>query len=199
MRSLGFEAIKDADVLLVSVRRKPLKPDQMKLLHDWVLQGKPVVGIRTACHAFSLRGKDPSPPLETWESWDPEVFGGHYVNHYAKAVTTSISLAPGEATSPILSGVDIGALEGNGALYRVNPLVKGAQPLLIGTIPEKKPEPVAWTFIRADGGKSFYTSLGHPNDFKEPAFRKLLANATPLGGEQINACAGPMVYRARLL
>ena len=59
----GFEAIKDADVLLVSVRRRPLKPEQMKLLHDWVSSGKPVVGIRTACHAFSLRGKEPSPPL----------------------------------------------------------------------------------------------------------------------------------------
>jgi nicotinamidase-related amidase/type 1 glutamine amidotransferase len=172
----GFEAIKDADVLLVSVRRKPLKPDQMKLIHDWVSSGKPVVGIRTACHAFSLRGKEPSPPLEVWESWDPDVFGGHYVNHHAKAVTTSISLAPGAAANPILNGVDVAALEGNGALYRVNPLVKGAQPLLIGTIPEKKPEPVAWTFIRADGGKSFYTSLGHPDDFKEPAFRKLLVN-----------------------
>ncbi len=83
-----------------------------------------------------------------------------------------------EETEPRnLSGVDIGGPGGERGLYRVNPLVKGAQPLLIGTIPEKKPEPVAWTFIRADGGKSFYTSLGHPNDFKEPAFRKLLANA----------------------
>ena len=50
-------------------------------------------------------------------------------------------------------------------------------PLLIGTIPDKPSEPVAWTFKRADGGKSFYTSLGHPSDFKNPAFRLLLANA----------------------
>jgi type 1 glutamine amidotransferase len=30
---------------------------------------------------------------------------------------------------------------------------------------------------RADGGKSFYTSLGHRDDFSEPAFRKLLVAA----------------------
>lgn len=173
----GFEAIEDADVLLVSVRRRPLKPEQMKVLHEWVSRGKPVVGIRTACHAFSLRGKEAKPPLETWESWDPDVFGGHYVNHMGKNVQTAIRLAPEAASHPILQGVDTSALVGNGSLYRVNPLAKGAQPLLIGTIPKKPSEPVAWTFNRADGGKSFYTSLGHPDDFAEPAFRKLLVNA----------------------
>ena len=66
---------------------------------------------------------------------------------------------------------------GNGSLYLVNPLSESAQPLFVGTIPGKPSEPVAWTFVRADGGKSFYTSLGHSDDFAEPAFRKLLVNA----------------------
>jgi len=173
----GIDAVNDADVLLVSVRRRPLKPQQMKALRDWVSRGRPVLGIRTACHAFSLRGKEPQAPLETWESWDPDVFGGHYVNHMGKEVQTAIRLAPEAASHPILKGVDVSALVGNGSLYRVNPLAKGAEPLLIGTIPEKPSEPIAWTFVRADGGKSFYTSLGHPDDFSEPAFRKLLVNA----------------------
>jgi nicotinamidase-related amidase/type 1 glutamine amidotransferase len=173
----GFEAIKDADVLLVSVRRRALNPEPMKLLHDWVSQGKPVVGIRTACHAFSLRGKEAKPPLETWETWDPEVFGGHYVGHMGKDVKTEIRPVAEAASHPILKDVDVAALVGNGALYRVKPLAKGTQPLLMGTIPDKPSEPIAWTFRRADGGKSFYTSLGHPDDFAEPAFRKLLVNA----------------------
>ena len=41
----------------------------------------------------------------------------------------------------------------------------------------EKTEPVAWTFTRADGGRSFYTSLGHPDDFTRPEFRTLLKNA----------------------
>ncbi len=173
----GIEALKDADVLLVSVRRRPLEPAQMKVLRDWVSQGKPVVGIRTACHAFSLRGKQPRPPLETWEAWDPQVFGGHYVNHQANGIKTTIRESPLANSNPILQGVDIAQLVGNGSLYLVNPLSESAQPLLVGTIPGKPSEPVAWTFVRADGGKSFYTSLGHPDDFAEPAFRKLLVNA----------------------
>jgi type 1 glutamine amidotransferase len=173
----GIEALKDADVLLVSARRRPLKPAQMQILRDWVSQGRPVVGIRTACHAFSLRGKQPRPPLETWEAWDPQVFGGHYVNHHANGIKSTIRDVPQVDSNPILQGVDIGKLVGNGSLYLVSPLNKSAQPLLTGTIPGKPSEPVAWTFVRADGGKSFYTSLGHPDDFTEPAFRKLLVNA----------------------
>ncbi len=108
----GIEALKDADVLLVSVRRRPLKPAQMKILRDWVLQGKPVVGIRTACHAFSLRGKQPRPPLETWEAWDPQVFGGHYVNHHANGIKSTIREAPQADSNPILQGVDIAPTRG---------------------------------------------------------------------------------------
>jgi nicotinamidase-related amidase/type 1 glutamine amidotransferase len=173
----GIDALKDADVLLVSVRRRPLAPAQMQILRDWVSQGKPVVGIRTACHAFSLRGKQPRPPLETWEAWDPQVFGGHYVNHHANGIKSTIRESPQADSNPILQGVDIGKLVGNGSLYLVSPLNKSAKPLLTGTIPGKPSEPVAWTFVRADGGKSFYTSLGHPDDFTEAAFRKLLVNA----------------------
>ncbi len=57
----GLETITDADALLVSVRRRPLKPAQMKLLRDYVAAGKPVLGIRTASHAFSLRGASRRP------------------------------------------------------------------------------------------------------------------------------------------
>ena len=53
----GLETITEADALLVSVRRRPLKPAQMKLLREYVAAGKPVLGIRTASHAFSLRGR----------------------------------------------------------------------------------------------------------------------------------------------
>lgn len=173
----GLDGLKNADVLLVSVRRRPLKPEQMQVLREWVARGKPVVGIRTACHAFSLRGKQPAAPLQTWETWDPEVFGGHYVNHHANGIKTSIRETPQASSHPILRGVDTANLVGNGSLYLVKPLKTGAQPLLVGTIPGKPTEPVAWTFVRADGGKSFYTSLGHPDDFAEPSFRKLLVNA----------------------
>jgi type 1 glutamine amidotransferase len=64
-----------------------------------------------------------------------------------------------------------------GSLYQVSPLKSGTHVLWNGKVEGQAEEPVAWTFVRADGGSSFYTSLGHPTDFDEPAFCLLLANA----------------------
>jgi type 1 glutamine amidotransferase len=58
----------------------------------------------------------------------------------------------------------------------VRPLAKTTTPLLFGRIAGQESEPVAWT-NQYRGGRIFYTSLGHPEDFKNPEFRKLLVNA----------------------
>jgi type 1 glutamine amidotransferase len=47
--------------------------------------------------------------------------------------------------------------------------------LLNGSIPEHA-EPIAWT-RKYKGARIFYTSLGHPQDFTEPSFQTMLANA----------------------
>ena len=60
----------------------------------------------------------------------------------------------------------------------MRPLTETTTPLLIGSIPDQQPEPVAWT--NAAGPKKarvFNTTLGHLDDFENPAFRKLLVNA----------------------
>ena len=49
--------------------------------------------------------------------------------------------------------------------------------VLEGVVEGHAPEPVAWTFLRTDGGKSFYTSLGHVDDFRGPVLPRLLLNA----------------------
>ena len=49
------DAIRKADVVLVSARRRlPPKAD-LDALREHIAAGKPVVGIRTACHAWCLR------------------------------------------------------------------------------------------------------------------------------------------------
>jgi type 1 glutamine amidotransferase len=64
-----------------------------------------------------------------------------------------------------------------GSLYRVQPLRPGTRVVWEGTIPNQPSEPVAWTFVRRDSGKTFYTSLGHESDFEQPMFRLLLLQA----------------------
>ncbi|MEM7234132.1 MAG: ThuA domain-containing protein [Planctomycetota bacterium] len=44
-------------------------------------------------------------------------------------------------------------------------------------MPGKPSEPVAWVSRTKHGGKVFYTSLGHPEDFKSPSMNRLLRNA----------------------
>jgi len=176
------EAIAKSDLVLVSVRRRlPPKAD-LDALRAHIAAGKPLVGIRTACHAWSLRNDKETEELlaaghAAWPEFDPEVFGGNYTGHHGNGPKTAVTIAPDAADHPILRGVDSLSIIGNGSLYRVSPLLSGTKPLLIGTIPGQHPEPVAWTNLAGPKqARVFFTSLGHIEDFENPAFRKLLAN-----------------------
>ena len=68
-------------------------------------------------------------------------------------------------------------LTGAGSLYKVGPLESGTTPLLMGAIPGQPQEPVAWTHLYGEKqARVLYTSFGHPDDFKNAAFRRLLVN-----------------------
>jgi type 1 glutamine amidotransferase len=173
----GLDVLNEADLALISVRRRALPSKQMEIIRKFVDSGKPLVGIRTASHAFSLRGSKPPEGCATWESFDPDVFGGHYTNHHGDGSKVEIKAVEGASQHPILSGVNHAELHGNGSLYKVSPLAKTAMPLLVGSIPDKPAEPILWTHATKAGGRVVYTSLGHPEDFKEAAFNRLLSNA----------------------
>jgi len=168
----------EADLMVVSARRRVLPREQLDAIRRFVAGGKPVVGIRTASHAFAPRGGAKLPPgRDAWGGFDAEVLGGHYTNHHGAGPAVAVALAPGAASHPILEGVDVSGLSGHGSLYLVSPLASSATPLLVGSIPGQSPEPVAWTNAPATGGRVFSTSMGQADDFGEPAFNRLLRNA----------------------
>lgn len=173
----NLELIDDADVLLISVRRRPLPPEQMAHIRKFEASGKPMIGVRTASHAFHIRNKPAPEGLADWPTLDADVWGGNYSNHYGNGPTTKVSTAKGAGDHSILKGVDVDSMTSLGSLYVVRPLGEKTTPILMGAIPDKEPEPIAWTNVRANGGKSFYTSLGHIGNFDQPAFRQFLANA----------------------
>lgn len=172
----GIEVINEADVVLFSVRRRVLPEKAMQAIRNYVKAGKPVVGIRTASHAFSLRGKKPPAGLYDWPEFDAEVFGGNYHGHHANDLKSIISINESQKQNPILTGIPDKPFPQAYSLYEVSPLAKNTTVLMTGKIKGFPVEPVAWTFKRKDGGKSFYTSLGHPGDFKNPECVRLLAN-----------------------
>jgi len=171
---VGMEALREADLAVVFVRRRALPPGQMKYLRDYLGRGKPLVGIRTASHAFDAKGAAPAGLLE-WRTFDAEVFGGNYHGHYGRDTGgTDVAIASGAEDHPLLKGVK--PFKSPGWLYRVMPLADTTHVLMTGRIKGKPAEPVAWTNTYK-GARVFYTSLGHWDDWKIDGFERLMTNA----------------------
>lgn len=174
-----IDALRDADLLFLSVRRRTPPIVQLDAVRAYLASGRPLVGIRTACHAFLLPGARPTDPrLEDWPEFGPEVIGCHYTKHFGDVLIAAVAITPGAQNHPILRGVSAAALAANDSPYAVSPLAKDAVPLLVAAIPGHSPEPIAWTHAYgANRARIFYTSLGAPEDFQNPNFRRLLVNA----------------------
>ena len=161
---IPLEPIDDTDVLLVFTRRLNTEGKELERFKAYCAQGRPIMGVRTASHAF-----------QKWLAFDKEVLGGNYHGHYGRGPTTTVTIADGGQEHPILAGAKT-PLASKASLYKTSPLAKTTKVLLMGTIPDQEPEPVAWTNTY---GKSrvFYTSLGSVDDFNNTEFRRLLINA----------------------
>ncbi len=176
----GLDVLDHADVALISCRRRTLTPEQLDRIKRFVSAGKPMVGIRTSSHPFHLRDTAPPEGRADWKTFDSDVWGGHYTNHYGNAKdgpNAIASIVPGAELHPILTGFPSGDYSSGGTLYMTSPLADGTKLLVTGRFGDKPHEPVAWTFTRKDGGRSFYTSLGHKSDFAQPEFCRLLMNS----------------------
>jgi len=51
----GLEALKTADLMVMFLRFRELPDEQMKYIIDYTNSGKPIMGLRTATHAFNYR------------------------------------------------------------------------------------------------------------------------------------------------
>ncbi len=157
----SLKPLDDADVLLVFTRRLNTDGEELERFKAYCAQGKPIVGIRTASHAF-----------QNWLPFDKEVLGGNYNGHYGSGAC-HVEIVPEAEDHPILKGVS--PFDTRGSLYKNTPIAEDAHLLLNGKTDEHL-EPVAWTRLN-NGGRVFYTSLGHQGDFRDEDFLRLLANA----------------------
>lgn len=173
----NFEILKEADLVVVFARRLALASDQMAGLKNYLKRGAGLVGIRTANHAFTLLGGEkPADGYEEWPEFVSDVLGCLNRGYGVATAKTEVLIKEGQSKDKILNGIKQSRWVSDGNLYLVDPLlVKDAQVLLQGLSDHRK-EPIAW---RRQYGQSriFYTSLGHPADFKNKNFIKLLENA----------------------
>ena len=160
----GLEALKTADVLVMFMRRRTLPEEQVKAFQSYFDSGKPLIGIRTACHSF-----------QNWPEFDGPVFGSHYNMHYPAKGAMTVRALHSAAGQSAPSRRCAETWTTPSSLYKMLPLNEGCTPVLDGTWEDKPAEPVAWT-TKQHGGRVFFTSLGSPDDFKNPNFRRLLKN-----------------------
>lgn len=173
----GIEALGDADLLVVSVRRRTPTAGQLAEVRRYLESGRPLVGIRTASHAFD---REPPPGNQRWAGFDIDVLGGHYERHYGNkppdGPATLVRLLPEAAGHEALRGLAPAEFRSTSHLYRSRDLGERTVSLATGQIEGQEIiEPVAWTNSYR-GGRVFYTSLGNPQDFAAPWFQKLLVN-----------------------
>ena len=175
----GLEAIKQADLLFLSVRRRALSAAQMTLITDHLDAGKGLVAIRTSSHAFSLPDDSvPSGQVE-WRDFDTTVLGHQYEGSFGNEDGTAVSTLAHANSEPLLTGIQENDYHSKTSLYRVKDLAGNCRVILRGVIThEGVPQliPVAWSRSYRKS-RVFYTSLGHVSDFQQPLFRRVLLNA----------------------
>lgn len=170
----NVDALSSADLLVVFARRIALPHDQMKVIKDYINRGKPVVGIRTANHAFKVNGRIEQ-GFEDWFEFVGEVLGCENKGYGPQEDGAEMSVVPEAVGHPIVKGLVPAQWHGNGSLYLVELLDKQATVLMQGKHKDNS-QPVAWTRTAAAGNKVFYTSLGYPTDFSLSQFNMLLIN-----------------------
>ena len=181
----GLEWLGSADLAIFYLRWRRLPAEQVALIEAYLKSGKPVMGFRTTSHGFKY---PEGHPLEKWNGWASDAFGappgwgvdGH--THYGHDSTTDVSVIEEAKDHPILNGVEP-AFHVRSWLYHVLPKwpPSDATPLLLGKAVEpNKPapdNPIAWAWTNTYGARAFFTTLGHPEDFKVEALQRLAINA----------------------
>jgi len=168
----SVEALSEADLLVVFARRIALPHDQMNAIKSYLSKGKPLIGIRTANHAFSVMGKVED-GFEDWPAFVADILGCQNRGYGPQEPGYDVTLVPEAASHPIVKDLQMKQWHSNGSIYKVAPLLdKEANVLLTGKVNDLV-EPIAWT---RNAGKSrvFYISMGYPDDFKTPQFTMLL-------------------------
>jgi putative heme-binding domain-containing protein len=157
----GIENLATCDVAIFFTRRLQIDGEALEAVKSFVKSGKPIIGIRTASHGF-----------QNWLEIDTEVLGGDYKGHFGSGIVCEVTHAAKAKDHPVLKGVS--SFQSNGSLYKNPKIAADVTVLLTGSIPTQS-EPVAWVREKA-GRRVFYTSLGHPDDFQDENFIRLLVN-----------------------
>ncbi len=186
----NLEKLSSADLAVFFMRFRRLPDDELNYILEFVESGKPIIGFRTSTHSFLY---EDSARQYLNNQWPTQVFGQQWITHHGHFDDGDNPLTSVELLDSVQSGI-LNGVSSFGAyswLYHVDGgdwnLAGDSKPLLKGTALKSNHEmndrldrfqltnPVAWTKTHK-GARVFFTTLGHPFDFKQESMRKLALN-----------------------
>ncbi len=190
----GTEALDSADLLIIGTRFRQLPDDQLAHFAKFLDAGKPVIGIRTATHAFSGGAKTGE---FKWAEFGLKILGEKWVNHHGahKKEGTRSSVVTSNGSHDVLKGV--GEIFATTDVYGIANLDQATATILLRAevtesldptskaVVGKKNDPMmplAWLreYTAPNGttkGQAFCTTLGASVDFADEDLRRLTVNA----------------------
>ncbi|GAB6166536.1 ThuA domain-containing protein [Thermostilla marina] len=198
----GLEALDTADLMIIATRFRNLPDDQMAHIDAYLKAGKPVIGLRTATHAFKIPADrkyhcyDFRSKVPGWEDgFGRVVLGETWIAHHGHHAVESTRglIAPGQEDNPLTNGCE--DIWGPTDVYRVRlPLPGDSTPIILGQVlsgmkPDDAPVegekndpmmPIAWTkSYQVPGGKkgkAFTTTMGAACDLPSEGVRRMIVN-----------------------
>ncbi len=200
----GLHHLKNADLMILFTRFRELPDSQMVYFDEYIRAGKPVIGLRTATHAFNYTRNKNSPfahydykstATGSEDGFGRKVLGETWINHHGRhgqeGARGLINGIEQDKKNPILNGVrDIWVPTD---VYTVKNLNGDATTLVYGQSTSgmtlespvnlgKSVMPVAWTKTytgeKGNVARVFTTTMGASIDLVNEDLRRLLVNAS---------------------
>ncbi len=203
----GLQHLSSADLMVIFTRFRKLPDGQMKHIDAYLHDGRPVLGMRTATHAFKFPADSKwahysngyNGPKKAWQGgFGRLVLGEKWITHHGnhgQEATRGI-IPNGVEDHPMTNGIDDGDIFGLTDVYGVRLPLPGDSRVLVrgqvvnGMSPDDPPVegkkndpmmPVSWTksyqLPGGSEGRAFTTTMGASVDLKWEGTRRMLVNA----------------------
>ncbi len=197
----GMEHLETADLLIIAIRFRELPDEQMKYLEAYLDTGKPVIGLRTATHAFNYdKNSNSAYTKYSYSSDEKDWQGGFGQRILGETWISHHGVHGSEGTRGLINGFfkshpiveNVEDIWGPTDVYTVENLSEEAKVLVWGQSTqgmtaespvnlEKSIMPVAWiqSYEGESGkkGRVFTTTMGSAIDFLSEDLRRLVVNA----------------------
>ena len=149
----GLESLESADLMVIFTRFRALPDESMSHIQQYLMEGKPVIGIRTATHAFEFNDS-----TSAWNHWSNSfrdetspwhdgfgrlVLGERWHTHHGhhKHQSSRGLIAPTGENHPVANGINDGDIWGSTDVYGLRfPLAEGVTPIILGQVINREDE-----------------------------------------------------------